>query len=194
MTSTVSPSYASSVAPTSSNSTSSGDIVGFQLIFAPLFIALSFFSITISFILLYAKIHAYYFGGWRTPVDSDEVHERGIAEMTRRFKIRLMRDPRCQSLIPEFPYSPEDDSSVECSVCLGVIARGELCRKLPDPCGHLFHSQCILEWFSYSDSCPLCKRSVINMLRLSLSRQCIPAESQDVIVSSSSQQSEISDV
>ena len=193
MNSTLSPTYSITLFPTATNSSGSGDSMGFQIIFAPLFIALSFFSITISFILLYAKIHAYYFGGWRTPGNADEIRERGSAAANGRFKMRLMRDPYYQALIPESPYSPVDDSSLECSVCLDTISSGELCRKLPDPCGHTFHSQCILEWFSYSDLCPLCKRSVANILRSSHNFQCLPSGlPREIVVSGV--QSEISEV
>jgi len=48
----------------------------------------------------------------------------------------------------------------ECSICLMDIQEGNLCRVLPEPCGHIFHLACIDEWFQQSQVCPLCKRSM----------------------------------
>lgn len=52
------------------------------------------------------------------------------------------------------------DGSIDCSICLGEVELGQQCRMLPDPCGHLFHQECIDEWLKQSVFCPLCKRSV----------------------------------
>ena len=49
--------------------------------------------------------------------------------------------------------------SCECSICLDIIMEGQQCRRLPLPCGHLFHIGCIDEWLKQSVHCPLCKRS-----------------------------------
>jgi Ring finger domain len=55
-------------------------------------------------------------------------------------------------------------SKAECSICLTEIEVGQDCRKLPDPCGHLFHLACIDQWFNQSVACPLCKRSLRDIL------------------------------
>lgn len=52
----------------------------------------------------------------------------------------------------------------ECSICLMDIEVGTKCRALPAPCGHIFHVDCIDQWFAQSYQCPLCKRSVRAML------------------------------
>ena len=72
---------------------------------------------------------------------------------------------RCDSIVP--PDGPQSESteeqmmiSCECSICLDIIMEGQQCRRLPLPCGHLFHIGCIDEWLKQSVHCPLCKRSV----------------------------------
>ena len=55
-------------------------------------------------------------------------------------------------------------SSCECSICLCSIEEGQKCRRLPLPCGHLFHLPCIDEWLKQSVHCPLCKRSAMHLL------------------------------
>ena len=42
-----------------------------------------------------------------------------------------------------------------CAICLVQMAVGVSVVDLP--CMHVFHSNCILEWFERSDLCPLCK-------------------------------------
>ena len=54
------------------------------------------------------------------------------------------------------PSSP----TCECSICLMELQEGNICRALPEPCGHIFHLACIDEWFRQSLVCPLCKRSI----------------------------------
>jgi len=46
--------------------------------------------------------------------------------------------------------------STSCSICIEDYEPGELIRVLP--CGHAFHSECILPWLTdRSPTCPLCK-------------------------------------
>ncbi|EKX42495.1 hypothetical protein GUITHDRAFT_141168 [Guillardia theta CCMP2712] len=54
----------------------------------------------------------------------------------------------------------EEDNRPTCSICLGNFFTGEDCRMLP--CLHVFHKNCIDQWLSMSQECPLCKRSVIS--------------------------------
>lgn len=66
-------------------------------------------------------------------------------------------------------FSENEKSSpdaCECSICLMDIQEGNICRVLPDPCGHIFHQSCIDEWFKQSAACPLCKRSMKTLLGL----------------------------
>lgn len=52
---------------------------------------------------------------------------------------------------------------MECSICLMDIKEGEKCRVLPK-CSHMFHSTCLESWFQISVCCPLCKRSIRDIL------------------------------
>ena len=51
----------------------------------------------------------------------------------------------------------------ECSICLMDVNIGDTCRILPY-CNHLFHSVCVDAWFKCSVCCPLCKRSMREIL------------------------------
>ncbi len=52
------------------------------------------------------------------------------------------------------------NTNCDCPICLMDILEGNVCRALPDPCGHIFHMACIDQWFRQSTSCPLCKRNM----------------------------------
>lgn len=61
--------------------------------------------------------------------------------------------------------SNEDrNTTCDCPICLMEIQDGSVCRVLPEPCMHLFHQECIDEWFHQSTMCPLCKRSIKSIL------------------------------
>jgi hypothetical protein len=40
----------------------------------------------------------------------------------------------------------------DCSICLD-----KLVNKLIMPCGHQFHTDCILDWFKKNNTCPICR-------------------------------------
>jgi hypothetical protein len=52
----------------------------------------------------------------------------------------------------------------ECPVCLSAFVDEDVIRKLPPPCGHTFHKHCIDQWFHKSAACPMCKRSIYDIL------------------------------
>lgn len=54
--------------------------------------------------------------------------------------------------------------SCDCSICLMEITEGSMVRVLPEPCGHIFHVECIDPWLKQSSLCPLCKRSMRSIL------------------------------
>ena len=61
-------------------------------------------------------------------------------------------------------YEPESSEMVEifqCSICHCDIQKGDIIRKINE-CSHIFHHQCIDQWFSTHQSCPLCRVSLEN--------------------------------
>ena len=56
-------------------------------------------------------------------------------------------------------YCKKNDKGVmeqpTCSVCLSDINMEE--ETILVPCGHLFHCQCILDWFKQNNTCPVCR-------------------------------------
>ncbi|KAJ0406857.1 hypothetical protein ATCC90586_002887 [Pythium insidiosum] len=69
----------------------------------------------------------------------------------------------------EMALNPED-SGYKCCICMNdddeeatasvrLLGEDKLVRL---PCSHHFHEDCILDWFSTSMTCPLCRNSVIS--------------------------------
>ena len=55
-------------------------------------------------------------------------------------------------------YCKKENNKVElpnCCICLDEIALGEKSTLLP--CGHMFHSNCILTWLKKNNTCPMCR-------------------------------------
>ena len=74
-----------------------------------------------------------------------------------------------QEVGPGPGVSKRSESAFECPICLVTFSNGDRCRRLPPPCEHVFHKECIDTWFQSSVLCPMCKRSV-RELRQQVSR------------------------
>jgi hypothetical protein len=48
---------------------------------------------------------------------------------------------------------------VMCVICCDKFKNGESAKQLA--CNHLYHSHCLLEWFSHKISCPICRDEVL---------------------------------
>ena len=62
--------------------------------------------------------------------------------------------------MPSIPFSKElfDDSLIECAICLESFKENED-YVTPLNCDkHFYHSDCIEEWLSNENFCPLCKK------------------------------------
>ena len=44
-----------------------------------------------------------------------------------------------------------------CLICFEQMTTG---KKLPPPCGHVFHLDCLRGWFQYRQDCPTCRRDI----------------------------------
>jgi hypothetical protein len=43
----------------------------------------------------------------------------------------------------------------ECCICMEVYENGDVLYVLP--CDHVYHEKCVYQWFSISNTCPICK-------------------------------------
>ncbi|KAL3117509.1 hypothetical protein niasHT_008357 [Heterodera trifolii] len=50
-------------------------------------------------------------------------------------------------------------AELECTICLGEIEKETPFKLLAilDPCKHIFHNECISEWFKNHSTCPICR-------------------------------------
>lgn len=56
----------------------------------------------------------------------------------------------------------ETDEQSQCSICLEAFNAGEkVYRTSALGCDHIFHCECIVEWFMRRDTCPCCRRVVL---------------------------------
>ncbi|KAM7268454.1 hypothetical protein ACFE04_010620 [Oxalis oulophora] len=55
-----------------------------------------------------------------------------------------------------------DDS--RCSVCLENLLFGSNSEVISFPCWHIFHGGCITKWMEKSDSCPMCRSELVNIV------------------------------
>ena len=49
-----------------------------------------------------------------------------------------------------------------CSICLDAITIGMEAIRMPQPCSHLYHQNCIVDWLNRSNTCPLCRFQMPN--------------------------------
>ena len=61
-------------------------------------------------------------------------------------------------------YNKENDTDLqaECAICLGTLAddpkqliTDQICSK-----HHKFHKDCLIQWVSHNDICPLCREKI----------------------------------
>lgn len=67
-------------------------------------------------------------------------------------------NPEFLSLMPESSVIninklPEEKRN--CVICMTQFEKGE--KILTIPCCHLYHSDCIKDWFKKKNTCPICK-------------------------------------
>ena len=52
------------------------------------------------------------------------------------------------------------EENCECSICADKYKEGEYKRELC--CSHVFHKKCIDKWLQNNNSCPMCRKNIIN--------------------------------
>merc|ERR1719456_2087359 len=60
--------------------------------------------------------------------------------------------------------SAGEEGPSSCAICQEEFKSDSICRKLI-PCGHIFHDECIVDWWSWRPTCPLCRRVLANSSR-----------------------------
>lgn len=67
--------------------------------------------------------------------------------------------------LPKFQFDPsqsndqDDVSSSKCLICMHDYEASDPLRKLP--CGHCYHVDCVDNWLSTKDFCPLCRQPIV---------------------------------
>ena len=56
----------------------------------------------------------------------------------------------------EYIILNKDFENNECIICLENMIKGERVKILE--CGHMYHNDCIMEWFKHKRECPLCSK------------------------------------
>ncbi len=73
-------------------------------------------------------------------------------------------NPVPEDLLRELPQFTLDDTNKlpnekkDCVICLTAFEKGN--QVLILPCTHLFHPNCIKDWFSSNNTCPICKTAI----------------------------------
>lgn len=50
-------------------------------------------------------------------------------------------------------------NEIQCSICHCDFENGQIIRRM-NSCNHIFHHQCIDQWFTTHQSCPLCRANM----------------------------------
>jgi len=58
--------------------------------------------------------------------------------------------------LKESSYCPETCKTKECSICQEDYKQGEILLDLP--CDHNFHKNCVTQWLTQHNSCPVCRK------------------------------------
>ena len=78
--------------------------------------------------------------------------------------IRTMSPAQIEKFIPQkkFEQLVEDHPNIvddNCTICIDFLKNGQKLRCVP-LCGHVFHSDCLLNWLHVTEVCPNCKNEI----------------------------------
>jgi hypothetical protein len=87
--------------------------------------------------------------------------ENAEKEMLRRFTMKgekeeEMDGKKTKKMRTGGNGNANEKTDTQCSVCLEEMKKGEEVCELKR-CGHVFHNECVNEWFKTKNSCPVCR-------------------------------------
>lgn len=102
--------------------------------------------------------------GYRNTVENNFIGRRAS------FRVRPLFAALSRQLQDSITTTTESSSSSssmgECSICLQLLSSGSNRSKaiirMPQPCSHVYHLNCITHWLTIKNTCPLCRR-IINL-------------------------------
>ena len=99
-------------------------------------------------------MNVHYQGGW--DIDIDKMTYEELLELEEKMgKVSKGLSPEVYQQLPKVEAEKANESEV-CSVCYYNLKKGEEVHKLT--CKHVFHCECIAEWFKEEKVCPMCKQ------------------------------------
>ena len=72
------------------------------------------------------------------------------------FNILNLFKKNCNSQVREYTILEKNFENNECIICLEYMIKGDRVKILE--CGHMYHYDCIIEWFKRKRECPLCSK------------------------------------
>ena len=84
--------------------------------------------------------------------------------VVREDLLTILFSIRYDKLYDSCPKIVPDIDTAECAICLGgfldVEQQPKMATPLPCDLRHVFHTDCIREWFQRENKCPLCKTDI----------------------------------
>jgi|LauGreDrversion4_2_1035121.scaffolds.fasta_scaffold196976_1 hypothetical protein len=65
-------------------------------------------------------------------------------------------------LLEPVTYDKNTFKYMDCSICLREFDDGEQLQRIPN-CSHIFHDQCLRNWFVQAQICPMCRGNIIRV-------------------------------
>ena len=70
----------------------------------------------------------------------------------------LNTEPLGKNYMKRLKMMKMGNSKKTCSICIECFGKGQIIYKLP--CGHIFHTECLVPWFDKKHQCPYCKNDI----------------------------------
>ena len=85
-------------------------------------------------------------------------NELQYRNLERRIKVEKYKYKPSTSKKNKEEEKKEKDERDACAICLVNLENNDKIRRLP--CKHLFHSDCVMNWFKERMSCPVCRKDL----------------------------------